>query len=171
MSERTLTHWKKVHNPEFIGSWALQPGEEIIATIESLTTEQVKSTDGKSSACTVARFVEKNIKPMILNKTNKKIMEKIFKTPYLEEWVGRKIQIYSTPVSAFGEQVEALRIRPKEPTTVLAELTPDHPRWGSAVAAIASGANTIAGIRKSFRLSAENERILLSKNKNTQEHN
>jgi hypothetical protein len=53
-----------------------------------------------------------NCKPMILNATNNKTIAKLFKTPYIEQWAGRKIQIYTEKVKAFGEVWDALRIRP-----------------------------------------------------------
>jgi DNA-directed RNA polymerase subunit RPC12/RpoP len=49
---------------------------------------------------------------MILNATNNKTIAKLLKTPYIEEWAGRKIQIYTEKVKAFGEVWDALRIRP-----------------------------------------------------------
>jgi hypothetical protein len=52
---------------------------------------------------------------MILNATNNKTIAKLFKTPYIEEWSGRKIQIYIEKVKAFGEIWDALRIRPYLP--------------------------------------------------------
>lgn len=110
MSE-TLTHWKKLMNPDYLGSYALEPGQELIATIKSVGNEEVTSPDGKKEICSVIHFVE-NVKPMILNATNNKTIAKLFKTPYIEQWAGRKIQIYTEKVRAFGEVWDALRIRP-----------------------------------------------------------
>ena len=67
---------------------------------------------------------------MILNATNSKAIQKVAKTPYIEKWSGVKIQIYTAKVSAFGEQVDALRIRtvaPKETSqpAPLPTITPD----------------------------------------------
>lgn len=109
MSE-TLTHWKKLTNPDYLGAYALEPGQELILTIKSVSNETVTGTDGKKETCSVMRFAE-NVKPMILNATNSKTITKLFKTPYIEKWVGRKIQIYVESVKAFGEVVDALRIR------------------------------------------------------------
>lgn len=107
----TLTHWKKLTNPDYLGAYALEPGQELILTIKSVSNETVTGTDGKKETCSVMRFAE-NVKPMILNATNSKTITKLLKTPYIEKWVGRKIQIYVESVKAFGEVVDALRIRP-----------------------------------------------------------
>jgi hypothetical protein len=48
---------------------------------------------------------------MIINKTNAKIITKILDTPFIEHWVGKSIIIYAAKVRAFGEMVEALRVK------------------------------------------------------------
>jgi len=109
------THWKKLHNPDYIGAYALEPGKDMILTIKSVKNENVVGPDGKKEECMVMTFMENNVKPMIVNSTNAKTIEKLYKTPYIEEWQGRKIQLFVDKIKAFGEQVEALRIRPKVP--------------------------------------------------------
>lgn len=109
-----LTHWKKLNNPNYLGSFSLLPNEEKVLTIKSAGKEQVIGADGKKEECIVAHFVEKEL-PMIINATNAKTIERLYKTPYVEQWAGKKIQVYSTTVRAFGEDVEALRIRPFPP--------------------------------------------------------
>jgi hypothetical protein len=111
MAEK-LTHWKKLTNPDYLGAYALEPNQDLVVTIKSVANELVASADGKKETCMVMRFVE-NVKPMVLNSTNSKTIAKLFKTPYIEEWAGRKIQIFvQTGVKAFGDVVDALRIRP-----------------------------------------------------------
>ena len=74
----------------------------------------VVGEDSRKEECIIVTFVEKQ-KPMILNATNAKTITKMYKTPYVEEWQGRKIQLYAATIKAFGEQMEALRIRPRIP--------------------------------------------------------
>lgn len=109
------THWKKLNNPDYLGAYALEPGQELVATIKVVRKEMVTGPDGKKEECTVVHFAEKEIKPLILNATNAKTIQKLYKTPYIEDWQGRKIQLYVETVRAFGEMVEALRIRPSIP--------------------------------------------------------
>ena len=112
MSEQ-LTHWKKLTNPDYLGAYALQPGEELIATIKDVTQADVIGTGGKKERKTVVEFAEKGIKPMVLNRTNSKTITKLFKTPYIEQWKGKKIQIYiEHDIQAFGETVDGIRVRP-----------------------------------------------------------
>jgi hypothetical protein len=115
------THWKKLQNPDYLGAYALEPGKDLTATIQSVGEEPVAGTDGKKENCTVVHFVERDIKPMILNVTNAKTISKIYKTPYIEDWHGCKIQLFVAQVKAFGDVVDALRIRPYKPDVKVLE--------------------------------------------------
>ena len=111
MSE-ALTHWKKLTNPDYLGAYALQPGQELIVTIKSVANEVVTGTDGKKETCSVMHFME-DVKPLVLYATNSKTITKLLKTPYIEHWKGRKIQLYvENGIKAFGDIVDAIRVRP-----------------------------------------------------------
>lgn len=105
----TVTHWKKLTNPHYVGSHDLQPNQEVKVTFDKIIKEQVKTAEG-TQECVVAYFVGGS-KPMILNKTNMKIISKVFETPYIEQWIGKSIIIYSAKVKAFGELIDALRVK------------------------------------------------------------
>ena len=79
----TKTHWKKLHNPDYLGAYFLQPGQDLILTIQKVQKEIVVGADGKREECTVLHFKEKEAKPMILNATNAKTISKIYGTPYI----------------------------------------------------------------------------------------
>ena len=108
------THWKKLTNPNYLGAYSIENGQDLILTIKYVQEEKVTGTDGKKDDCVVCHFVE-NAKPMILNATNMKTITKLYKTPYIEEWAGKKIQIGVEKVKAFGDVVEALRVRNRIP--------------------------------------------------------
>ena len=157
---KNKTHWKKLSNPNYLGAYALMPDQDMIVTISRAVNEDVVGSNGKKEECLVLHFKEKDVKPMILNVTNAKTIERIYETPYIEDWAGKKIQIYIAQVNAFGETVDALRIRNKAIGNK-PELTPDHPKWGEAVANVANGSVDIAKIKKHYILTAEYETILL----------
>lgn len=108
------THWKKLTNPNYLGTYALTPGQDMILTIGRVAKEIVVGADGKSEECIVCHWKEDE-KPMILNVTNCKTIARLLKTPYIENWAGHRIQIGSELVSAFGEKVDALRVRKSLP--------------------------------------------------------
>lgn len=110
------THWKKLTNPDYLGAYALEPNTDLIAQIDYVQQEMVNSPDGKKEECTVAHFNEKNIKPMILNVTNCKVIAKLYDTPFIEDWNEKYVSIYIAKIKAFGDVVEALRIRNRIPS-------------------------------------------------------
>lgn len=111
--ENKLTHWKKLTNPNYIGAHDFQPNEKITVTIDKVQKEMVKGPDGKEEQCIVATLIGAK-KPLILNKTNCKIIAKILETPYVENWNGGKIILYVAKVKAFGELVDAIRVENKK---------------------------------------------------------
>ncbi len=112
------THWKKLENPDYLGAYALHPGQDLVVQIASVKQEEVYNpSNSKKEICAVAHFSNRDVKPMILNVTNCKMISKIYDTPYIEDWAGKYISIYIAKVKAFGEVVEALRIRNRIPTT------------------------------------------------------
>ena len=108
------THWKKLTSPNYTGAWDFQPGEEKTVTIKEVKREIVQNQNGKEE-CTVAHFVD-DIKPLILNKTNGSMIAKVWGTPYIEDWAGKKITLKVKKISAFGEMVDAVRVSPERPT-------------------------------------------------------
>ena len=108
-----MEHWKQNFDYKYTGAYELQPGEEKVVTIKKTCKEEVNSTDGKKSLCLVAYF-EESSKPMVLNKTNCKTIEKLY-SPFIEKWVGKQITVFAAKVKAFGDTVDALRIRPTVP--------------------------------------------------------
>lgn len=110
------THWKKLTNPDYLGSYAFQPGEEKTVTIKEVKRELVfnPSNSGKEE-CTVVYFVE-DVKPLILNATNAKAITKAWGTPFIEDWGGLKITLKVKKISAFGEMVDAVRVSTTRPT-------------------------------------------------------
>ena len=114
MSEKV--HWKKVvSDPVYIGEADFEPGEEKVLTIASVNTKETIVTNEGKSTKAVVHWVEKE-KSMILNVARAKAIQKVTGTPYMDEWVGKKVQLYiDNKVKAFGEIVSAVRVRPYAP--------------------------------------------------------
>ena len=123
MTQPTLHHWKSLTNTDYIGAYVLQPGEEKTLTIKSAGQETVKGTDGTGKPCLVIHFQEPNTKPMVCNATNAKTISRIHKSSYIEGWIGKRITIYATAVKAFGDTVDALRIRDYVPKDTELDVT------------------------------------------------
>lgn len=109
------THWKKLQNPNYFGSYEFQPGEEKTLTIQRVQKELVTGEGGRKEEEVVMYFTEP-VKPMILNKTNSKMIARLLKTPYVEDWAGRMITLYVDPDVKFGGEVTGgIRVRGKLP--------------------------------------------------------
>ena len=115
------THWKAWTNPNYLGAYAFQPGEEKTVTIKEVKRETVQNERGKEE-CTVVYFME-DVKPLILNKTNGDAIAKVWGTPYIEDWNGKRITLRVKKVSAFGDMVDAVRVSKERPvdTTFICE--------------------------------------------------
>jgi hypothetical protein len=162
----TKTHWKKIHNPDYIGAYTLmETGQpvDLVVKIKSVSQRDVKGEDGKAEQCMVAELY--NQKPWVLNATNAKTLTKILGSPFIEDWAGRSITLFVAKIRAFGETVDALRVRPQLPVITLPELRPDHPKWNGAVEAMKAGNTTIEAIKKNYTLTPENEQLLCSNSK------
>ena len=108
------THWKKTMNPNYLGAYALEPGKDLIVTIESVKKEMVKDANGTDAECLVLHL--KGTKPFICNKTNAKAISKATGSNFIEDWTGKSISLYIANVRAFGENVEAVRVRSQAAT-------------------------------------------------------
>lgn len=131
------THWKKiVSDPHYLGEADFQEGEEKILTIRHVTeAETVVSAEGKAQKA-VVHFAEPGIKPLVLNVTNSKSISKVAKSPYFEDWAGVRIQLYiEQGVKAFGDVVNAVRVRPRAPRQT-APIPPCAECGGEIVAAM-----------------------------------
>ena len=150
-----LTHWKNQFNYDYLGAYSLPDGKDIILTLKETKKEMVTGSNGQKSECFVAYFHE-NAKPMILNKTNCKTIEKLFNTPNIEEWVNKQIQIGSTRINAFGEMTDCLRVRPFAP-----KLSEERPAvqtgsviWKNILDALAGGYTVTQALTK-YKLTKE----------------
>ena len=147
MSEKT--HWKKLTSPDYLGAYAFQPGEEKTVTIKEVKREAVfNPSGGGKEECTVAYFQE-DIKPLILNSTNCKTIQKVWGTPYIEDWKNRRITLRVKKISAFGELVDAVRVSPDRPEeeAVICEICGNRimPAQGKSAAEIAMATKTKYG--------------------------
>jgi len=149
----TQTHWKQFCNLDYIGGYSLN-GKDLNVKITSIGQEQVVGDKGKKEMCLVAHL-EGN-KPFIINRTNAKMISKLVGSPFVENWVGKSITLFTSTTSVAGETVECLRIRPTLPTTkAKVELTPEHPKWDSAVQFVAKGGK-VEELLKSYNITPEN---------------
>lgn len=106
------THWKKMTNTNYFGSWDLD-GKDMTVRIVEVKQEMIQNAQGREEK--PVAYLDGGLKPLILNTTNLKAIAKALGSPYIEDWAGRKIQLYTEKVAAFGEITEAVRVRDFDP--------------------------------------------------------
>ena len=155
-------HWKKATNPKFLGAWDFEPKEERVVKFAKVQQEEVMNLDGKKEPCIVAYF--EGLKPMILNKTNMKAITKATGTAFIEEWIGNEVTLFTCQVKAFGDVVDAIRVKPTKPKPKAKPvITPE--RFAAAIEAAKSGKYDAAKLPVQFELSAEQLKTLNELNK------
>ena len=98
---------------EYLGAEDIDPGSEPILTIEHIYNGTVTLQRGKENKDVIS-FVEdrvpgiKNVRPLIVNATNRKTLRKIYKVVQL--YIDHNVRDPQT-----GEKTDGIRIRPKVP--------------------------------------------------------
>ena len=113
--------YRKFMDKNYLGSWDVPDGDDLILTIDKAARDDVKNERGSEKKLTL-HFVE-DYKPMILNTTNSKAISEAVGSTKVEDWSGKRVAIYTTKVTAFGGTTDALRIRnyPPKETTVFCD--------------------------------------------------
>lgn len=156
-----LTHFKKLRNPNYVGSYELMVDEktsiEKIVTIDKTLTELVQNGD-KKEMMMVVYF--KECKPMILNSTNAKAISKALNSDFIEHWQGKQICLFVAKIKAFGEMHDALRIKAADKVKQLPELVLNSENFKKCKEAMLTG-YTLEQIKSKYSLSKEVENALI----------
>ena len=114
MSSRLTGDFRKFMDKNYLGSWDVPDGEDLVLTIDHVEQNDVKNERGSERKLTL-HFAERGYKPMILNTTNAKRIGKVAGSNKVENWENLRIAIYTEKVTAFGGTTDALRIREYAP--------------------------------------------------------
>lgn len=130
------THYKKLRDPNYIGAYELMNGDgttnEIVVTIEGAKKEELKNAEKNQGLV----LYLKGQKPMIVNAVNAKAITKALGSPFVEDWYGKNITLFVVKIRAFGENMEALRVRDVAPKIKLPDLPLNSKTHLSTVEAI-----------------------------------
>lgn len=110
-------HWKNFLDKDYLGSHNLEEGEEMLLTITKFEGEEkIKTADGEKLKPVL--YFQENVPKMIMNITNGNTLSALYGS-HPDGWIGKKIQVYSASVKAFGKTQDALRIRDFKPKEAL----------------------------------------------------
>lgn len=148
-------HWKNFLDKDYLGSHNLEKGEEMLLTIEKFVGEEkVKTAEGESLKQVL--YFKEDVPKMILNITNGNMLTTLYGS-HPEQWIGKQIQVYATPVKAFGKTQDALRIRDFVP-----KIKVDVAGYTAKLAA-AKNLEELKTIWQKFPVSARNDKDLITK--------
>jgi hypothetical protein len=115
---------KRYFETDYIGAYSLDDGAEPILTIDSIWYGELTLGGGRKENHVILKFREKQVpgvdevKPLILNATNRKTLKKLFGDDSAAALEGKRIQLYVDPKvrdPQDGGFTEGLRIRPFKP--------------------------------------------------------
>ena len=113
MSSKLTGDYRKYMDKNFLGSWDIPDGDDLVLTISDVEQNEVKNERGSERKLTI-HFAE-DYKPLIMNATNCDRITKAYGSPKVEDWVGKRIALTTEKVPAFGSVKDAVRIRPYPP--------------------------------------------------------
>ena len=116
-------------NSEYLGAEDIEPGVEPVLTIENLYNGMITLQRGKENKDVITFREEKtaginNVRPLVVNATNRKTLKKLYKAVTADALVGKKIQLWidnKVRDPQTGELTDGIRIRPRIPADKKAE--------------------------------------------------
>lgn len=165
--EQKLTHWKKAFKSDYLSSSDIDD-KDLVLTIDRVVYQECVTQSGKKF-CNVAHFKEPNVKPMILNVGNSKLVKKFSggKT-HLEEWKNIPIKVYvKTDVKFSSDVVEGLRIREIQPIKTKPSLVPNTIEWTNAITYLKKSDSTMDKVKAGYFITVENEKLLTEQSNDT----
>lgn len=111
-------------NSEYMGAEDIEPGSEPVLTIAAIYNGMITLARGKERHDVIA-FKEESVpgsinqvRPLVLNATNRKTLRKIYRTVTAENLVGKQIQMFikhNVNDPSTGDKVDGIRIKQQVP--------------------------------------------------------
>ena len=142
MITKELQNMKPMSGKERLGAWRdseymgaedIEQGTEPVLTIKALYNGMITLARGKERHDVIA-FVEESVpgsinqvRPLVVNSTNRKTLRKLYKGTSADALVGKKIKLFLQPGvrdPSTGDKVDGIRIRDKVPSGVGTKYVP-----------------------------------------------
>jgi hypothetical protein len=113
MSEQIKdTNWRKLLRTKYLSGEELPDGD-LEVVIEKWEAEPVFNKAVQEEVKEVVLYFKGASKGYILTKRQARNINKVLGTPYVKEWVGKKITIYGKKEKFFGEWMRVLNVKTK----------------------------------------------------------
>lgn len=106
---------RSFYESKYLGAWDLPEDDtDYVVTIARVKPGTIVGEKGRQDKKPLLYFsnTKDPEKPMVVNKTNGKIIARVLGTWIDTEWAGRSIVLYRGEVERDGELMPALKIRP-----------------------------------------------------------
>jgi len=107
-----MAHWRTIHTSDYLASVDIEGDTNV--KIKSVSAKTETFDKGKKETLPIATL-EGDYKPLILNRTNCKTLEKLSKSPEIEDWAGMTVTLHVEKVRFGAEMVDGIRIAPVLP--------------------------------------------------------
>lgn len=160
----TQTHYRKVFKSDHLGVADLEDlvetGSNLVFTIKQVRQEIGAKVAGKKIDANIAYFVE-NIKPLVLNAGNSKIMRGLSGSCFIENWQNITVQLYIDENAKLkGQTVGGVRISPNKVQARPALTPKNETQWNNAKHAYIRDGN-LDNVLKRVDMSAEHQAQLI----------
>jgi hypothetical protein len=110
-----MTHYRQLYDRDYLGSWDLPEGRDVVVTIEKCVGGELTGNGGKKAKKPVISFVGKD-KKFVCNVTNAKAIAGMYGNQ-VEKWAGKRITLYvsTTRDPSTGGDIPCIRVRPQAP--------------------------------------------------------
>lgn len=139
MSEKLKGVYQKTLDKTYLGHWDVPEDGDLILTIDHFEKNEIKS--GPTAAAEKKHICYfKDSKPMVVNKTNLKLIAEALGSDKFEDWEGETIALWAAPVPQ-ADSGKGLRVRPYRPRTEklyckeCGKLITDHGKFSAKVIA------------------------------------
>lgn len=106
-------HWRQDKNSPYLAATDMLEADMIVKIADVKIGDVFNPGSKQTEKKRIIEF-EGGIKPMICNEVNGKMIEKVIKSGFYDEWVGHKLQLYAAP-NERSESGFAIRVRDFEP--------------------------------------------------------
>jgi hypothetical protein len=167
MNTAEKTHYRKVFKSDHLGVADLEEfmecgNNDMVFSIAYVRQEIGASVAGKKINANIAYFKE-DIKPLVLNATNSKVMRGLTGSSFIEDWKDTRIRLYiDKDAKLMGEVVGGVRVSPIPVEAQKPTVTKDNEtRWENAKAAYIRDGNFDAVLKRAI-ISKENQDLIIS---------
>lgn len=113
MSDKLTGKYQKTLNKTYLGHWDVPEDGDLVVTIDHFEKNELKSSPTAAAEKKHICYF-KDAKPMVVNKTNLKLLAEALQSDKFEDWEGETVALWAAPVPQ-ADSGKGLRFRPYRP--------------------------------------------------------